>query len=164
MRAQAITKKKYIYIYIYAGPSLEGPRGCEAFALILYPESYASFCILYPMYHCILAFTAFYSCVLYAACCILHPGFSHLDVGCQSVARDLTKYHQLCGPGRPKGSQLGPRGCPGLQKATKMRPRGAKMRSQAYQCGLGNVMLSSSWRVTWRGRRQGRSLHIRRPL
>ena len=64
-----------------AGPSIEGPPGCE--------ES-AESCILYLMYSCILALISVYSCILYAGCCILDPGCSHLDVGVWPGKWDFT--------------------------------------------------------------------------
>ena len=42
------------------------------------------------MHPCILAFTSLYSWILDAACCILYPGFSHLDVGVWPGNRDNT--------------------------------------------------------------------------
>ena len=95
--------------------------------------------ILYPMYPCIiLALTSFYACILYAACCILYPGFSHLDVGVW--AQKHPDYHPLgslleswlalwrvpesikilaCPQDPPKP----PKCSPGSPKVTKMTPK-----------------------------------------
>ena len=112
----------YIYIERERGRFIRRPldRGAtrlRRICYILYPLSYVSFpvsCILYPLHPCILAFTSFYSCILYAAGCILYPGFSHLDVGVWPQNRP--DYHHLASS-LSLGSLQG-----GSQNSSKFQP------------------------------------------
>ena len=66
----------YHIVSKFAGPSIEGPPGCEGFACILYPASSILCilsCILYPI-----SFASLYPCIyillfLYPVCCMLYP-------------------------------------------------------------------------------------------
>ena len=73
-----------IYIYIYAGPSIEGPPGCEAYVLILHPASYVS---LYPCIYILL--------FLYPVCCMLYTVSWMQQSGYWIRAPRPPGYHQL---------------------------------------------------------------------
>ena len=93
---------------ISAGPSIEGPPGCEGFDLILRPGSFASlflrpvsFASLYPasLYPCMSACCMLHACLLYLGCCIHQSGW-------WSVHPEVTIYHLgsgYCGSWCPGG-------------------------------------------------------------